>query len=129
QIAQMKTPISSGVGLRVGWKTADSPAAIGSHIATTTNFQAGEVGEVVVEDVHRLQQVAREASFADAVLPERRAEDDVHVPDERPDDVVRGELAGRDPVYGSALVLCDRRPHDEVDDRLGDHAEHVEVVR
>src|SRR5262249_57900773 len=80
-------------------------------------------------ELTRLEQVAGEPSFADAPLPERRAEDNVHVADERPDDVVRRKLAARDPVDRAAVLVGDRRPHDEVDNGLGDHSEHVEVVR
>ena len=90
---------------------------------------AGEVGEVVVEDVHRPEQLAGEFALADPPLPERRAEDDVHVPDERPDDVVRRELADGDSVDRAAMLVRDRRPDDEVDHRLGDHPDHVEVLR
>ena len=97
--------------------------------ADDDELPAREVREVVMEDVHRLDQVPGQAALADPVLPERRAEDDVHVADERPDDVVGRELARGDAVHGAALLTCDRRPDDEVHDRLGDHAEHVEVVR
>src|SRR4029079_9824091 len=89
---------------------------------------AGEERKVVVKDVQRPKQVAGETAFADAELPERCAEDDVHVPDEGPDDVVRRELAGGDPVHGAAVLPGDRRPDDEIDHRRGDHPEHVEVL-
>ena len=39
QIATMKTTICRAEGCRSGWNTAESPIAIGSHMATTTNFQ------------------------------------------------------------------------------------------
>ncbi|GIU96130.1 MAG: hypothetical protein KatS3mg012_2587 [Gaiellaceae bacterium] len=40
--------------------------------------------------------------------------------------IVRGEY--REPLHRAALLLRGRRPDDEVDDRLGDHPEHVHVV-
>src|SRR5262245_56602809 len=93
------------------------------------DLPAGEVGDVVVERKNGPQQVAVQLALADAVLPERRAEDDVHVPDEGPDDLVGREVARAQAVHRAALLIRDRRPDDEVDHRLGDHAEHVEVVR
>ena len=81
-----------------------------------------------MDRVDRAQQEARELALADPELPAERREHHVHVPDERPDDVVGGELARRDPRDRPALLVRDRRPHDEVDDRLGDHPDHVEVV-
>ena len=82
-----------------------------------------------MERVQRPQQLAGQFALADPPFPEGRAEDDVHVPDEGPDDVIRGELAGRDPVDRTAARTRDRRPDDQVDHGLGDHPEHVEVVR
>ena len=90
---------------------------------------AGEVGEVEVKDVHRPEELPGELALANAPLPERRSEDDVHVANERPDDVVRRELPGGDSVDRPAVLVRDRRPHHQLDHRLGDHPQHVEVVR
>ena len=93
------------------------------------DLPAGEAADVVVQ---RMASAAascrRQLPLADPPLPPVGREDDVHVPDERPDDVVRGELAGRDAADRAALLVGDRRPHDEVDHRLGDHPDHVDVV-
>ena len=44
------------------------------------------------------EQRRGQLALADPPLPAVRREHDVHVPDQRPDDVVGGELAGRDPL-------------------------------
>ena len=64
----------------------------------------------------------------DALFPPVRREDDVHVADERPDDVVRGELPRRDSLHRAAVRVRDRRPDDEIDHRLGDHPDQVHVL-
>ena len=94
------------------------------------DLPAGEEGEVRVDRVDRVggaSPTARRSRIA--LLPAARREDDVHVPDERPDDVVGGELARREAADLAALLARDRRPDDEVDHRLRDHPDHVEVVR
>ena len=90
---------------------------------------AREASDVVMDRVHRPQELAGELALANAPLPAERREDEVHVANERPDDVIRGDLSGRQPADRAAGVLGDRRPDDEVDDGLGDHAQQVHVRR
>src|SRR5437773_2489004 len=77
----------------------------------------------------RVEQHRRQLALADPLLPAVWRENDVHLADQRPNDVVRRELAGREATDLTALLAGDRRPDDEVDDRLRDHPDHVEVVR
>ena len=61
-----------------------------------------------MDRVHRPQQHPGQLALLDPVLPRVRREHDVHVPDQRPDDVVRRELPGRDAADGPAVGV--RRP-------------------
>ena len=128
QIATANTAISRRRGSRTGSKTRGEPDRERDPEHDDDDLPAGEEGDVVVQRQHRPQQVLVELALADPLLPEGRSEDDVHVPDERPDDVVRGEVPGREPLHRAALLVRDRRPDDEVDDGLRDHPEHPEVV-
>ena len=60
--------------------------------------------QVVVHGMHRAEQLAGELALADPLLPAVRGEDDVHVPDQRPDDVVGGEVTRREAGDRAALL-------------------------
>src|SRR4051794_1453244 len=88
-----------------------------------------EPRHVVMHRVDRAEQLRGELALADPPLPAERREDDVERADERPDDVVRGDLSRCRSVDRAAVLVRDRLPHDEIDHRLGDHPDRVHVRR
>ena len=91
----------------VGWNSSDRNAGDRQPQDDHDDLPAGEVAEVPVDRVDGPEQHApRSSPSRIALLPAVRREHDVHVPDERPDDVVRGELAGREPVDRAALLVA-----------------------
>src|SRR5712692_88073 len=79
--------------------------------------------------MQRAKQLSGDLAFPDPPFPAVRREHDVHVPDQRPHDVVGGEVARGQAVHGATMLPGDGRPNNEVDHRLGDHPDHVEVLR
>ena len=107
QMATAKVAIWATLGSSTGRNSRLSTAAMRDPHHDHDHLPAGEETEVVVDRVDRAHELRRQPPFADALLPAERGEDDVHVPHQRPDDVVRRERAGR--------VAADR--HHPVDGR------------
>ena len=103
QMATAKTTTCSSVGSSVGLKTRESTSASGQPQDDDHHLPAGEVGHVAVDGMDGAQQLAGELPALDAPLPAVGREDDVHVADQRPDDIVGGKFAGGVAVHGAAL--------------------------
>src|SRR5688500_5181090 len=81
-----------------------------------------------MDRVHGTHQFHREVPLADSPLPAIRCENDIHVTDQRPDDVICCKLTWGISTGSPSLLIRNRGPDHKIDDRLCNHANHIKVI-